>query len=393
MTAPAAPVVGSPRSAAPARRAAVSAAIRRWSIVVTNHSFSLYGAAGLRIGAGLLFLAMLLREYPARHRLWGPHAAWSPTLDRAYAGATDWWWWLRDWYTLAAADSEWRFELSYALMGVIALVFALGWRTRLTAVLFLLSVTASAGRNGLVSDSGYLVLTIISVYLMFLRAGERWALDARRARKRGAPRAQAVRKQAKTGAIAELGEVRRRLVVLVHNCAVVGVAFQVCLIYGANGLYKAQGRTWQDGSALYYSLHIRTLRPWPGLSDWLADHGLVMTLVAYFTVFVEVGLPFVLFNRRLKYAFLAGLLAMHFGIAVVLALPWFSAIMIVIDAILLPEACYVALGVHVAAWAVAVSRWVSAGWSRSRRTGPVAVDAVAAPPDPPAGATAKGPAC
>lgn len=342
------PRPGGLRAAARELGATAAGAVRGWGRTASTRSFALYGAAALRIGTGALFLAMLLREYPNRNRLWGPRAAWSPGLDRAYARATDWWGWLKAWYTLTATTDSWRFELSYVLMILVALAFVLGWRTRLSAVLFMLSVTASEGRNGLVADSGYLVLTIASVYLVFLRSGERWSLDARRARRRaarcGPGRLGTGRTWPAAGVRAELGEVRRRLTALIHNCAVLGVAFQVCLIYGANGLYKAQGQTWQDGSALYYSLRIRTLRPWPVLSDWLAGHGLIMTAVAYFTVFVEVGLPFVLFNRRLKYTFLAGLVAMHVGIAVVLALPWFSAIMIVIDAVLLPEAFWVAIG-------------------------------------------------
>jgi hypothetical protein len=56
-----------------------------------------------------------------------------------------------------------------------------------------------------------------------------------------------------------------------------------------------------------------------------------------------VAFPFVLFGR-LKYVFVAMLLGMHLGIAVLLGLPLFSGAMIVADAVFLPDRFYRFLG-------------------------------------------------
>ncbi|MGJ3561139.1 hypothetical protein ACR6C2_34315 [Streptomyces sp. INA 01156] len=41
------------------------------------------------------------------------------------------------------------------------------------------------------------------------------------------------------------------------------VATQICLVYVVSGLYKVQGRMWQDGTALFYVLRIPEFE-WPG---------------------------------------------------------------------------------------------------------------------------------
>ena len=48
-----------------------------------------------------------------------------------------------------------------------------------------------------------------------------------------------------------------------HNTAVLVISAQICVVYAAAGLYKAQGSMWQDGTALYYTMHLDWFRPWP----------------------------------------------------------------------------------------------------------------------------------
>ncbi|MGW5352841.1 HTTM domain-containing protein [Streptomyces sp. NPDC004031] len=321
----------------------------RWFAAVTTRPFALHGTAALRIGLGLLYLAFLLRELPARRHLWGPHAAWSPSIDRGYADATPWWGWTKHWYTLAATGNSAWFEISYALAVLVTVAFTAGYRTRLTSALFMVTVTAVHGRNIFVVDPSDVLLMLLSVYLVFTACGRLWSVDAFLAARHAVSRPARLLSwpgghrcpPARTG---EPAEVRRRLVVLVHNCAVLVIGFQMCLLYGASGMYKVQGKTWQDGTAMYYVLHIQGFRPWPGLSDWMAGHSLAMAVIAYFTVFVQIGFVFTVFHRKLKYVFLAGLLAMHLGIAVVLGLPWFSAVVVTGDAVFLPESFWQAVG-------------------------------------------------
>jgi Vitamin K-dependent gamma-carboxylase len=306
---------------------------------LTTRPIALYGSAMLRIGYALAYLVFLIREFPNREELWGPHAAWSPALEQQYVASTDWYGWVKSWYALLATTSDVRFELSYALALLICAAMALGWRTRATSVAFMLVVTAFTGRDVFLGDGGDNVLLLMSIYLVFTASGRRVSLDSRRLAARTTPP-----RTPPTPALAELAEVRRRVVTLMHNAAILVVGFQMCVIYGAAALWKAQGPVWENGTALYYVLHTDWFRVWPGLSDAVAGHPTVIAIVAYVTVFAQIGFPFAVFAKRLKYALLVLLLGMHLSIALLLGIPVFSAVMIIGDSVFLPDAFWLAAG-------------------------------------------------
>jgi len=147
-----------------------------------------------------------------------------------------------------------------------------------------------------------------------------------------------------TGRRAELRRLLDILGNLVHNAALLVIIAEVCLIYATAGWYKIQGSRWQDGTAVYYPMHLDYFAPWPALSQALGSSGLVILLLTYGTVIVQVAFPFTLFNRRVKNVLLAVMMLEHASIAVILGLPFFSLAMIAADAVFLPTAFLVWLG-------------------------------------------------
>lgn len=133
------------------------------------------------------------------------------------------------------------------------------------------------------------------------------------------------------------------MTIVLHNCGMFVIAAQVCFLYACAGLYKVQGPSWANGTALHYVLNIDLFRPWPGLSQIIDGHYVLIAVVGYLTVLVQVAFPFVLFGR-LKYPVLILLLGMHVNIAVLMGLPVFSGAMIVADAVFLPDRFYRSLG-------------------------------------------------
>ncbi|MFD0395382.1 HTTM domain-containing protein [Streptomyces nogalater] len=131
---------------------------------------------------------------------------------------------------------------------------------------------------------------------------------------------------------------------VVHAGAMLVIAVQICLIYSSSGWYKIQGSLWQDGTALYYALHIGNVTPWPALSGAVASSSLVVLLLSYGTVIAEVAFPFLLFDRRTRTAIVTVMMAMHAGIGTLLGLPFFSMAMIVADAVFLPASVLRRLG-------------------------------------------------
>ncbi|MFJ5774816.1 HTTM domain-containing protein [Streptomyces sp. NPDC093094] len=135
---------------------------------------------------------------------------------------------------------------------------------------------------------------------------------------------------------------------VLHNAALLVIMVEACLIYATAGWYKIQGSRWQDGTAVYYPLHLDYFSPWPALGDLLSASGTLVMLVTYGTVLVQVAFPFTLLNRRVKNVLLAAMITEHVVIAVVLGLPFFSLAMIAADAVFLPTAFLRRLGALVA---------------------------------------------
>jgi predicted DCC family thiol-disulfide oxidoreductase YuxK len=225
------------------------------------------------------------------------------------------------------------FEAFYALAILAGLLFAFGWRTRISSLLFCFVVVALENRSPLITDGGDNVLVLMAIFLCFTRCGRHWSLDAGRLARRPPEVAGPQPPEWRL----ELAAVREQAANLLHNGAVLVIAFQVCVIYATAGLTKVQGSMWQDGSAMGYVLQLHWFQPWPGLDSWLLGHALVLTLVGYVTVFVQVGFPFAVFSPRLKYPSLVVLAGMHLGIAVALGLPFFSLFMLVGDAVFLSD--------------------------------------------------------
>ncbi|MGP3927724.1 HTTM domain-containing protein [Streptomyces sp. 8N616] len=316
--------------------------------------------------------AFLICEWPHRRVLYGDRSAWSLDLaGRLLAeqhGFTLLTWW----------SGRWWFELVYHATIIAAVLLMLGWRTRATSVFLMVGVHSLANRNSLVTDGGDNIMQVMVIYLVLTRCGRVWSLDARRNRcgstnpgqdSRGFLMWQALGLlllwtfrfdiTGWAGALWGLWAVHglwwlvnrwfprsqgRALLdagaQMVHNCAMLVIAVQVCFIYATAGWYKIQGSLWQNGTALYYPLRIEewTLTPWPWLSELVAANMVVVFLLTYGTVILQVAFPFVLVNRRVKNVLIPVMIAEHLGIAVLMGLPFLSLAAIVCDMLFLPTA-------------------------------------------------------
>ncbi|MEW2160086.1 HTTM domain-containing protein [Streptomyces sp. NPDC007189] len=317
--------------------------------LLLEQPISLYAAAVLRIGYGFLYFAFLVREFPHRDEIWGPGSPWTPALARQLFDQTGWA------SILTLSDSRAYFEVCYTAALATCALFMLGWRTRAMSLLFAVVVTSFHARAIFMTDGGDNLILLMALYLVFTACGRCWSLDARRTRLR-ASAAKAVRlplDQTSSELRRHLRDARRTVVTVLHNCGMLVIAAQVCFLYGSAGLYKVQGATWGNGTALHYVLNLELFQPWPELSRMADEHNVLIAIVCYLTVLLQVAFPFVLFGR-LKYPVLTMLLGMHLGIAVFLGLPLFSGAMIAADAVFLPDRFYRYLGQlwgRVAAWA------------------------------------------
>ncbi|MER7394396.1 HTTM domain-containing protein [Streptomyces sp. NPDC000151] len=357
-----------------------------------------YQTAVIRIGFAATWLFFLLREWPNRHELYGPDGVWSLDMARRLLGSNG------AFSVLVWSDGRGWFELVYALAIVSSALLMLGWRTRTMSVLFMIGVLSLQNRSVFLGDGGDNVIHLMSMYLVLTRCGQVWSLDARRARRAAAAGADGAPGRDVTGvllwsvlglvlALAQLlglyglewtangpfphvgwglalwalwlahgawwwarryapGEPRtvlNTLADLAHNGALLVIMVEVCLIYATAGWYKIQGNRWQDGTAVFYPMHLDYFSPWPELSGLLAGSGLLIMLATYGTVIVQVAFPFTVFNRRVKNVLLVAMIMEHLSIAVLLGLPFFSLAMVTADAVFLPTNFLRWLGGRVAA--------------------------------------------
>ncbi|WTT05999.1 HTTM domain-containing protein [Streptomyces sp. NBC_00090] len=361
---------------------------------VTGRALGPHQTAIVRIGFSLTWLVFLLRELPHRHELYGPDGPWSWEMARRLIADN------RAFTVLMWSDGRLWFELVYGLAVLSAVLLLVGWRTRAVSVVFMVGVLSLQNRSVFLGDGGDNVLHLAAIYLVLTRCGQVWSLDARRAVREVREAREADDAGAGEPARRDLvgpllwtvlggfllaatwfsevtgewwlpvllwvlwlghglwwlvcryapGEPRTLLDVLAnlaHNAALVVIMAEVCLIYATAGWYKIQGSRWQDGTALYYPLHLDYFSPWPALSELLGSSGVMVMLLTYGTVIVQVAFPFTLFHRKVKNVLLVAMMLEHAGIAVLLGLPVFSLAMISADAVFLPTAFLVALGARV----------------------------------------------
>ncbi|MFI6347638.1 HTTM domain-containing protein [Streptomyces sp. NPDC050560] len=344
---------------------------------ITGTVFGARQSAVVRVGFSLTWLAFLIREFPHRQELYGPEAPWSWSMAHEFIRGNG------AFTALMWTDAQVWFEVVYALAMVSAALLLVGWHTRAMSVLFMLGVLSLENRSIFMSDGGDNVLHVMSIYLVLTRCGRVWSLDARRERRAAAARAGGGRPSADAGPVlwgvlglallvlsfegtlgwgwllvlwglwvghglwwaagrwAPDGEPRLLLDIvatLAHNAGLVVIMAEACLIYATAGWYKIQGGRWEDGTAVYYPLHLDYFSPWPALSDALGAFSIVVLLITYGTVIAQVAFPFTLFNRKVKNVLLVIMMCEHLVIAITLGLPFFSMAMIAADAVFLPTA-------------------------------------------------------
>lgn len=102
----------------------------------------------------------------------------------------------------------------------------------------------------------------------------------------------------------------------------------LCLSYLASGIAKAAGVQWWNGELLFRALSL------PGYQQfdmsWIAYHPWISLVGGWATLLLELGYCVFIWPRRTRRLWIAGVVALHLGIAVFLGLHLFGATMCVL---------------------------------------------------------------
>lgn len=287
-----------------------------------------------RIATGLLALWLCATLFPGLYLVYGQHGLviWEvadslvspmqPTMGRLYN------------LLGGAIGPDTLLYTFFGMYVVVLLLFTLGWKTRLMAILawlmhLTLMNTCRFGSYGVES-----MLHLALFYAIFFPCGATFSMDSRG--KMPAP---------------PDGYARLCLRVL---------QFQMCIVYLSAGFEKCFGAEWWDGNAIWYSLNEEQFRQFD--FSWLAQAPWIAKLMGWWTLLIECGYAFAIWIPRLRRFWLANTILLHLGIGLFMGLHAFAAMMIILNL------SAFALAAYPTATATLLSiRW-PAGWSPSFST-------------------------
>ncbi len=239
---------------------------------------SLYGASLARILSGCAVMGILITNFRVRNLLFGQGSVWNKPLQESNAKMY--------WPPRLIVDhmGNTTFLFYYLLVIFVALLFVLGWHTRLVGPLMLIGHVSIIERIPVLGDQGDNILRVGLLLLLFMHTSEHWSLDARRrARHAAEPMG---RGAGGVGAVVKNLYNSHRVLPLwftngVHNVVLIALAWQLIMIYFSAGWFKAQGELWYHGTALYYPLQLQEYKPFPFLTDAFTHVGVMVGLSTY----------------------------------------------------------------------------------------------------------------
>lgn len=210
------------------------------------------------------------------------------------------------------------------------LLFTLGLATRITGLFSWLAVMSYVQRA---SNTVFGVDTMMIIVLTYLNIGpcgatfslDRW-LAKRRAMRAGQP-------------IPEVGPS------LAANFAIRMIQVHFCVIYFSTGTSKLLGSTWWAGTSLNLVLLNPAFAPmdnplYYGMMRFLASHRVLweiaMTIGIAYTLILEIGFPFLVWDRRWRWLMISGSVMLHFGIGISMGLVTFSLMMMIMVSSFIP---------------------------------------------------------
>lgn len=283
-----------------------------------------YGLAIMRISYGLMTLVTIALYLPHFSYTFGQASRWGNALNDV-SSVNNYPWPLP--FPFSREDPDSLLMIKMLLLAVVTVLYILGWRMRITSPLFVYLWLGFTTLNPVLLNSGHFqTLRIMLIIMLFADLSRRWSLDARRAAK-----------------ALEAGKPEKSPVVpkwftnLLNNVAVILIGYQLCTIYVVSALWKLQGSTWTSGVAVYYPLQLEELTIFPWLNEILLSMTPVVFLATWMSIYVQLLFPLMLLHRWTRIAGLILITGMHVGIGVMLAIPFFSLVMIAADMIFIRD--------------------------------------------------------
>jgi hypothetical protein len=254
-------------------------------------------AAVLRIGFCLSSLLIWVDFYPVMPLLFG-HAGLFGTFDPYPFNLSG------PQHFLFRHDSPWELQVWIWISLLAAFFGIIGLFSRTMVALCFFSMILFNERGPFITFGADLVLHCIGFWLLFLRTGDSWSVDAWRRRR------------------------RQPVIQEIEGWPIKAVQIQVALVYFVTGFLKLGTIPWRDGSAVYYSLNVgNVIKEAP--PAWLTQHRSLLGLGNYATITIEILSPLLLLYRPARLWAVGALVLLHTVIDCLMSIRFFSLVMYV----------------------------------------------------------------
>ncbi|MEV7419707.1 DCC1-like thiol-disulfide oxidoreductase family protein [Streptomyces sp. NPDC089919] len=270
------------------------------------------GVSGARLLLGFVGFMYYASQYGDRTYLFGPKGVlpWAEfTADLHDTGTFS---------LYAVSSSPLWFELVFHAGMAAALAVTVGMGGRVCLAVHWVCLWSLYQRLPVLLDGGDNLAYLVIPMLMLTRCYDRLSVPTGLARRLAG----------------RTPEFLRSLSTPLHNLGVLAIATQLCLVYVVSGLYKVQGRMWQDGTALFYVLRVAEFSL-PGVSSLVYENDALVVLGTYATTMFLVYFPLGILVPRLRPWAAAASIGFHLSIAVLMGLTGFALTMVACDLIFL----------------------------------------------------------
>lgn len=256
----------------------------------------------LRVGLGLQIILDLACRWPAladHYSDWGLMPR--HVLLQTYPSEA--------WYSLyMISGNSVVIGVLFAVNMLVALSLALGYRSRLSAILCYVFLISLEARNPLVTNGGDVLLRLLLFWAIFLPLGARWSVDHALA-------PDDFREATKTDTTH-------------FSFASLGYLLQMCILYWFSAVLKFHP-VWYEGRAVWYALNVDMFAT--PLALWLRQFTTILPLFTFMTLLAEIVAPLlaILGTRWFRLACALAMVTMHicFGLCLELGLfSWVAAI-------------------------------------------------------------------
>ncbi len=187
----------------------------------------------------------------------------------------------------------------------LALCLTVGFMTRFSSVALYLCLSSLHERNHYILSSADTVMRVTGFFLMFAPAGAALSVD----------RLIRIWRGTEGVAVPNHSPWAQRM-----------IQIQISVVYLVACWWKTLGKTWMDGTAVYYVLRLTEFRrfPLPAL-----ENPFVIRFLTWSTVAIEFAAGVLVWFRDLRYLVLLAALGLHLGIEYSMNIPLFQWMMMI----------------------------------------------------------------